>query len=226
MDISEVLKTLKEDYALRNSLRRKNLLVQEELEDEIDDLEQSYITTCLMPKLEAYAQELLKDLECETYLSVMKDVNGDIRVSNEYDFDLSETLASEEPDVSIDEDEISHEAEAEENTPHNTRAGSLGFSVRFKDGTIVQQRDAKDTLIESLRKIGFEKASAFKGRLFKGFPLVGKKKRTDGKHKWQEQVGDWFIYTNMANDTKIKMLQMISDELHLGLQIEQEDNKE
>lgn len=226
MDISEVLKTLKEDYALRNSLRRKNLLVQEELEDEIDDLEQSYITTCIMPKLEAYAQELLKDLECETYLSVMKDVNGDIRVSNEYDFDLSETLASEEPDVSIDEDEISHEAEAEENTPHNTRVGSLGFSVRFKDGTIVQQRDAKDTLIESLRKIGFEKASAFKGRLFKGFPLVGKKKRTDGKHKWQEQVGDWFIYTNMANDTKIKMLQMISDELHLGLQIEQEDNKE
>lgn len=205
MDVNKVLKCLKEDYTLRSSLHRKNLTIQEELEKEIDDLEQSYLTSYIMPKLEVYAKDLLKDLECEAYLSIMKNVDDEIRVNNEYDFNMPKTI----PEVEIDE-----------STPLATRAGSIGFAVRFKDGATVQHRDAKDTLIESLRIIGFEKVSAFKGRLFNGYPLVGRKKRTDGNHKWQEQVGEWFVYINMSNKTKINILQMISDEFHLGLHIE------
>lgn len=225
MEINEVLKTLKDDYELRNRLRRKNLLVQEELEDEIDDLEQSYITTCVMPQLKSFAQDLLKDLECETYLSILKDADGSIRISNEYDFELPDPSVADEPEVSDEAIAVSSIEEAEDPLPYITRSGSIGFSVKFMDGTIIQRYDAKDTLVESLRKIGFEKASTFKGRMFKGFPLVGKTKRTDGTHKWQEQVGDWYIYTNINNDTKIKLLQMISDDFHLGLQIVKDDKK-
>ena len=83
MTIEEVLTTLKEDYALRASMHRKNLRVQDELEDEIDDLEQSYISCHVMPKLEAYAKELLKDLECELLLAVKKEKNGEITVTDE-----------------------------------------------------------------------------------------------------------------------------------------------
>lgn len=36
MKMDKVLETLKEDYALRASLKRKLLKVQDELEDEID----------------------------------------------------------------------------------------------------------------------------------------------------------------------------------------------
>ena len=230
MDINEVLSALKEDYALRNSLRRKHLNVQDELEDEIDDLEQSYITTHIMPQVETYAKELLKDMECELYLSVMKDANGDVRVSNEYDFDFLKVDSKEEEDLVVSESETQQETQAEDEAQDtitkNTRAGSIGFAVTFKDGVTIQHRDAKDTMIESLRKIGFEETAKFRGRLFKGFPLVGKKQRTDGTHKWQDFVDGWYIYTNMANDTKIKMLKMISDELHLGLKFTSEDDSD
>ena len=84
MTIEEVISTLKEDYALRASLRKKHLKVQDELEDEIDDLEQSYISAHIVPKLEAYAKELLKDIECKLLLAVKKDGNGEITVTDEY----------------------------------------------------------------------------------------------------------------------------------------------
>ena len=101
-----------------------------------------------------------------------------------------------------------------------TRSESIGFTVRFDDGTIVRCKDAKDTLIESLRVIGFNRAAAFKGVMFKGFPLVGKKKRTDGIHKWQEQVDGWYVYINMSNNTKIKVLCMVAQEFGVNLTIE------
>ena len=60
MKMDKVLETLKEDYALRASLKRKHLKVQDELEDEIDDLEQSLISSMIIPELEQYAKTLLK----------------------------------------------------------------------------------------------------------------------------------------------------------------------
>ena len=38
MDVQEALTILREDYSLRDNLLRKNLKVQDELEDEIEDL--------------------------------------------------------------------------------------------------------------------------------------------------------------------------------------------
>ena len=79
----EAFDKLKEDYILRSMLKKKNLNVQEELEDEIEDLEQSYITSKIIPQIETYAKDLLKDLECEVYLEVLKEANGKVRVENE-----------------------------------------------------------------------------------------------------------------------------------------------
>jgi len=221
MDINEVISMLKDDYALRNSLKRKNLIIQEELEDEIDDLEQSYITSHVIPKLEAYAKDLLKDLECEAYLSIQKDENGLVHVSDEYGFgDLDSNHANEDAEPSDDNTVVD---DPEDSTEKISRVGSIGFSVKFQDGTVIRHREAKDTLIESLRKIGLERVSRFRGRLFKGYPLVGKVKRTDGTHRWQEKVGDWYIYVNISNETKIRLLEMLSNELHLGLVIERDD---
>lgn len=81
--MDKVLETLKEDYTLRASMKRKHLKVQDELEDEIDDLEQSLITSKIIPELEQYAKTLLNDLECEVYLAIKKDANGDVVVNDE-----------------------------------------------------------------------------------------------------------------------------------------------
>ncbi|MDO4190525.1 MAG: hypothetical protein Q4D14_02395 [Bacteroidales bacterium] len=122
------------------------------------------------------------------------------------------------------ENPIKNEPEDGENTPL-TRSESIGFSVHFNDGRVIVQKDAQTTLVETLKVIGFERVSHFRGRLFKGYPLVGREKRTDGTHRWQVFVDGWYVYVNMSNETKIKMIRTISDELGLGLVIKRENDE-
>ena len=195
MDINEVITALREDYNLRNSLERKNLSVHDELEDEIADLEQSYITSRVIPALEEYAKKLLKDLECEVLLYIFRGSDGFVQVSGE-EFCFP-NLLNDVVGIMPDGSKVFLN-DGPEIEPLKQRAGSIGFSVTFPDGTVIRHHEAKDTLIESLRKIGLERVSRFRGRLFKGYPLVGKIKRTDGTHRWQEKVGDWYIYVNIS----------------------------
>lgn len=51
--------------------------------------------------------------------------------------------------------------------------------MNFPDGTVVQRKNVKETMIATLKVIGLHKAAAFRGRLFKGFPLVGRNRRAD-----------------------------------------------
>lgn len=103
-----------------------------------------------------------------------------------------------------------------------TRSESVGFSVTFRDGSVIVRKDAQSTMIATLRAIGFERVAPFRGRTFAGYPLVGREKRTDGAGRWQQLVDGWYIYTNMSNDVKMRVLRMISDELDLGLIIKNE----
>lgn len=109
--------------------------------------------------------------------------------------------------------------------PVTTRSESIGFTVRFPDGTTVQRKNAKETMIGTLKVIGLHRAAAFRGRLFKGYPLVSRKERTDVDFKCQELVDGWYVYTNMANETKIEVLRQISDELRLDLVITGENGR-
>lgn len=104
-----------------------------------------------------------------------------------------------------------------------TLSKSKGFEVTFPDGTVVRRKNAKTVFVDTLRYIGLDMVALFRGRTFKGFPLVGKRKRTVGKVKWQEEVDGWYIYINMNNATKRQLLRMISDEMHLELKINNVD---
>lgn len=100
------------------------------------------------------------------------------------------------------------------------KSKSIGFTVRFEDGFVVSQSTAKDTMVEVFRHIGFEKVAQFKGRTFKGFSLVDRRKRMDSNGVWQENVGNgWYVYTNMSNDTKKIMIQRVATSLNIKLSI-------
>lgn len=57
---------------------------------------------------------------------------------------------------------------------------------------------------------------------FQGYPLVGLEKRTDGNQKWQDYEDGWYIYSYISNKDKIRVLNRLSDDLHLGLIIKEE----
>lgn len=143
---------------------------------------------------------------------------------NEIDIIKKEEVTSTESsqivkdnDTHLEVAEKQEEYDSEQSTEETVPSGS--FSVHFPDGTIIQESSANKTMIETLRKIGFNKAYEFKSVNFKGFYLVDKRKRTDGSVKWQQNIMGWFVYVIMSNEKKIATLRALSDELELNLEV-------
>ncbi|MBQ1723736.1 MAG: hypothetical protein II034_08070, partial [Muribaculaceae bacterium] len=96
-----------------------------------------------------------------------------------------------------------------------------GLRVTFTDGTVIWHRQAIDTFIETLRKIGLSRIPQV-GITHMGYNLVDKKKRPPVPgHIWQHECDGWFIYSNISNGTKIQHLKEISKFYRLNLKIEE-----
>lgn len=105
-----------------------------------------------------------------------------------------------------------------------TRPPSIGFSVRFADGTVFEGGSAKEVMIRALRKMGLDNASRYRGMLFNGDPLVGTRPRFSKKGKpYREEVDNWWIQVALSNDKKRKCLLAIADMLGYAIDIVSEE---
>lgn len=220
MKMDKVLETLKEDYALRASLKRKNLNVQDELEDEIEDLEQSLITSRIIPELEQYAKNLLHDLECEVYLAIKKDANGDVDVADELSFIPTHTPQQKvKPLAQPVAPPTTTTSGAITITPSNTNDTTKRDLRITVNGKVFQERNSIKTFIEALKYIGLNEVAKV-GIYCSGYNLVDTRERKDGGRRWQQQEGDKWIYVYFSNPTKAQFLFQIAEYLKLSIKIE------
>lgn len=120
-----------------------------------------------------------------------------------------------------DDEEDEEDDEPDVDNPEHTRSRSRPFAVKFPDGKVYKYNKAQWTLIDSLRHMGLERASHFTGEMFRGFPLVGKRKRDNPKGQlWQKEIDGWWIYVNMSNVRKIKCLEGVAKMLDIPITIE------
>ena len=100
-----------------------------------------------------------------------------------------------------------------------TRGSSIPFAVEFPDGVIFADNKAVKTFIKSLQKIGLSNVQHV-GIMIQGYNLVSDVERpSDGRNKWQDYVDNKYIYTKLANSSKIKYLYQISNELGISIKI-------
>lgn len=102
--------------------------------------------------------------------------------------------------------------EEEDSLPETSR----GLSVTFPDGVKLSDSNAIECFISVLQKIGLERISQL-DVVHGNYRLVSKDKRPNGN--WQREVGQWYVYSNISNEAKIKDLQTISQKLNLQLDI-------
>lgn len=219
MKMDKVLETLKEDYTLRASLKRKHLKVQDELEDEIDDLEQSLITSKIIPELEQYAKTLLNDLECEVYLAIKKDANGAVEVNDELSCTPTNFAKQRIQQQNPQPAPVQSPSGAILITPQNIQEVQ-GRDMRITvNGRVFQERNAIQTFIEALKFIGLDEVAKV-GIMCSGYNLVDTRQRLDGGKRWQQQEGNKWVYVYFSNITKVNYLMQIADFLKLNIKIE------
>ncbi len=219
MKMDKVLETLKEDYTLRASLKRKHLKVQDELEDEIDDLEQSLISSMIIPELEQYAKTLLNNLECEVYLAIKKDANGAVEVNDELSCTPTSFAKQRIQQPNPQPAPVQSPSGTILITPQNIQEVQ-GRDMRITvNGRVFQERNAIQTFIEALKFIGLDEVAKV-GIMCSGYNLVDTKQRLDGNRKWQQQEGNKWVYVYFSNVAKVIYLMQIAESLKLIIKIE------
>jgi hypothetical protein len=195
---------------------------------------------CMTPVQEAMLASMKVEIVNEELLPCIAEVVrpfgemlGKLRLQVEFDeengvlvkpLDTNNGNNGQQVSVSDQVEEPAENEDQEDDESMNSftvRNASVGFSVKFADGTVIRETDAKTTMVEALRYIGFEKAATYRGDMFMGYPLVGKQKRPllKSSDKWQEKHGEWYIYTNLANDRKIRVLNDLARSLHVEMEI-------
>ena len=96
------------------------------------------------------------------------------------------------------------------------KAGPTVLKVTFPDGEVICRATATGTFIESLRKVGFEKAAAL--GLKKGeHPLISTQQH---KPNWKDTRDGFFVRAPGATEGKKKLLVKVSSKLNLRLRVE------
>jgi len=96
------------------------------------------------------------------------------------------------------------------------------IKVTFPDGEVISKNYVKDTLIETIRKIGVERVMTLKIRGVKSIPLIteGPPPAQVRNLQWNKIVSGHYVFTNTSTDDKYNQLREINDRLKLGLSIE------
>lgn len=215
---------LQELYQERDTFTKYGSDVPEALAAQIEEAEKEALQMELLPIIEASAPAALPPcgIEGKVLIAMEYDNRSLARigitshVDKISDFDVVKVIspAAEEPD-----EEYVPEPDEAGCKPEQRRTASIGFSVHFADGKVISEKSAKDTMIGALRYMGLERASHF-GDTFKGFPLVGTKRRvTPDRYNWQRYVDGWWIYTNLANERKIRCIKGVGKMLNIPLEI-------
>lgn len=206
------------------TLRKEGLSLNKDLERQVEELEENIIKDEILPSLSSDIAPRLEPIKRDLVLVVEYHPGEPISVALSRKAKISEIIDAK-PLTPRNSTPVKSEAEPPQIEPHEPSKlvtnRTKGLRVTFPDGTVIWHRQAIDTFIETLRKIGLHRISQV-GIEHMGYNLVGKKKRplVPGRI-WQHECDGWFIYSNISNQTKIDHLKQISKALYLHLKIEE-----
>ena len=217
--------TLKELYTTLKSLRDMNLPIDDKLTDAADKLEEKIIKEEILPALSENIEPLLSEIQRDLVLVVEYHPGEPISVALSRKAKISDFIDAK-PLTPYASTPVKGDITPEKTIPHEpTRKvenPAKGLKVTFPDGRIVWHTKAIDTLIETLRIIGFEKVNKVANTMHVGYALVSHEMRPHTLGNiWQHECDGWYIYSKTNNAQKIADLRTISDFYHLNLRIEE-----
>lgn len=212
-------------YSIIENSRDVGVKLNSDVLRQVEELEEEIIKEEILPAIGSDIAPRLEPIKRDLVLVVEYHPGEPISVALSRKAKISEIIGAKTLTPRNSTPVRSNEKPGEE-VPHvptkHIENVTKGMKVTFPDGIVIWHRQAIDTLIDSLRKIGFERVSAMGIEHGGGYNLVGKIQRpVEPGRIWQHECDGWYIYSNIGNKTKIEDLKRISDHYHLGLKIEE-----
>lgn len=212
-------------YSIIENSREVGVKLSKDVLQQVEELEEGIIKEEILPALGNDIAPRLEPIKRDLVLVVEYHPGEPISVALSRKTRISEIMGAKTltPRSSTP---VKSDVEPAEKEPHEPKKhienATKGMRVIFPDGTVIWHRQAIDTFVDALKKIGFERIPVIGIKHGNGYNLVGKEKRpTVPGRIWQHECDGWYIYSNISNETKADDLRQISDYYHLNLKIEE-----
>ncbi len=212
-------------YSIIENSREVGVKLSKDVLQQVEELEEGIIKEEILPALGNDIAPRLEPIKRDLVLVVEYHPDEPISVALSRKTKISEIMGAKtltpRSSMPVKSEEEPTEVKPHEPTKHIENT-TKGMRVTFPDGTVIWHRQAIDTFIDALRKIGLERIPEVGILHGNGFNLVSKDKRpTVPGRIWQHDCDGWYIYSNISNSQKTADLQIISDYYHLGLKVEE-----
>jgi hypothetical protein len=203
-------------YKAMETLRKEGLSLNEDLEKQVSELEEDIIKKEILPVVTQTIEPALKQVQRELVLVVDYHPGEPISVSLSRKTNISELLDAK---LLEQDPQVEHWNGTKRRKPVERVNEKTILRVTFPDGKVIQDKKAKITFTETIRRIGFMKVRNI-GIAFCGVPIVSNTRdRKYGKAQVPVE-GGFYVMTHSSTNDKKKQLDKISKELHLGLIVE------
>ncbi len=204
-------------YASIKGLQDLGLPLNEETLKAADELEEQLIKTEILPAMSKDIEPRLSQIQRELVLVVEYKPGTPISVALSRKTNIAELLDAK---ILEQDPQAEHKEGKKHEKPIERLNGKTVLKVTFPDGTVIADKKAKNTFAETIKRIGLMKVRNL-GISFCHVPIVS---NTLDKKYGQAQipVGDGlYVMTHSSTHDKKKQLDKISQELGLGLKVEE-----
>ena len=212
-------------YSIIENSREVGVKLTKEVLQQVEELEEGIIKEEILPALSSDIAPRLEPIRRDLVLVVEYHPGEPISVALSRKAKISEIMGaktliprSSTPVKSEEEPEATPTHEPTKHVENTTK----GLKVTFPDGTVIWHKQAIDTFISTLKKIGLNRVAEMGIKHGGGYDLVSKDKRpTVPGRIWQHECDGWYIYSNTSNSMKIEDLRKISNYFGMNLIIEE-----
>lgn len=214
-------------YNSIRGLKELGLPLNEETLKAVDQLEEELIKNDVIPRLSDSIEPIITKIERPIVLVVdyipgenlsvrltRKRVITDEKETKQYPLSAERKEAQEKI---YETNEKAKKRKTERTMKFSNKSKKTRLSVKFPDGTTIENSYAYETFIDVILKIGVEKVSELNMK-WVGLPLVSKEK--DDFYNQHETENGWWIVTHSSTNQKRLQLEEMSKKLKLNLDIE------
>lgn len=215
-------------YRLIDEMQKLGVEPGEQLKSQLQEIENKIINEQILPIVANHIHPILKQIRRDLVLIVDYSPEEGVKVKTSRRRNMTGVISDTSVVVQPQNQEPIRETRSNINPRQSSSGNRRGTTLRvtFDDGSVIYERNAKETIMECIIKIGPQRVAnlcnTHPGTILRrnGVHLVSKLRDNRYGHR-QHSIGDgWLVFDNTSTADKKKQLKAISDALSLDLRIE------
>lgn len=208
---------LEELYNSINVLKKLGLPLNDETLEAVNHLEEELIKNEVIPRLSESIEPIITKIQRPLVLVIDYMPNEKLSVRMTRKRVITDEVETKEYPIAIKESTIDYSLQdSERKRVFAEKSPKTGLIVKFPNGKVINNRFAYETFIETIELIGVERVKKLNLKILK-HDLISKNESIYMQHKTKE---GYLIITHSSTKSKKDILERISNEYNLGLEIE------